>query len=59
MEAIQKQPRVVGGDAIAVRSVVAVCLSFDHRVLDGHRAGYFLGDVKKRLEAVGPDTGLD
>jgi 2-oxoisovalerate dehydrogenase E2 component (dihydrolipoyl transacylase) len=59
MEAITKQPRVVGEDGIAVRSVVAVCLSFDHRVLDGHQAGYFLRDVKKRLEAIGPDTGLD
>jgi len=59
MEAITKQPRVVGEDAIAVRSVVAACLSFDHRVLDGHQAGYFLQDVKKRLEAIGPDTGLD
>jgi 2-oxoisovalerate dehydrogenase E2 component (dihydrolipoyl transacylase) len=59
MEAITKRPRVVSEDAIAVRSVVAVCLSFDHRVLDGHQAGYFLRDVKKRLEAVGPDTGLD
>ena len=59
MEAITKQPRVVGDDAIAVRSVVACCLSFDHRVLDGHQAGYFLQDVKKRLEAIGPDTGLD
>jgi 2-oxoisovalerate dehydrogenase E2 component (dihydrolipoyl transacylase) len=59
MEAITKQPRIVGDDAIAVRSVVAVCLSFDHRVLDGHQAGYFLRDVKKRLEAFGPETGID
>jgi 2-oxoisovalerate dehydrogenase E2 component (dihydrolipoyl transacylase) len=59
MEAITKQPRVVGEDGIAVRSVVAACLSFDHRVMDGHQAGYFLQDVKKRLEAIGPDTGLD
>jgi len=59
MEAITKQPRVVGEDGIAVRSVVACCLSFDHRVLDGHQAGYFLQDVKKRLEAIDPDTGLD
>jgi 2-oxoisovalerate dehydrogenase E2 component (dihydrolipoyl transacylase) len=59
METITKQARVVREDAIAVRSVVAVCLSFDHRVLDGHQAGYFLRDVKKRLEAIGPDTGID
>jgi len=59
MEAITKQPRVVGGDAIAVRSVVAAGLSFDHRVMDGHLAGAFLQAVKKRLEAVGNATGLD
>lgn len=59
LEAIAKQPRVVGDNAIAVRSVVMLCLSFDHRVMDGHQAGYFLRDVKKRLEATGPDTGID
>jgi 2-oxoisovalerate dehydrogenase E2 component (dihydrolipoyl transacylase) len=59
LEAITKQPRVVGDNAIAVRSVVMLCLSFDHRVMDGHQAGYFLRDVKKRLEAAGPDTGID
>ncbi len=59
MEAITKQPRVVGDNAIAVRSVVMVCLSFDHRVMDGHQAGYFLRDVKKKLEGFGPDAGID
>jgi 2-oxoisovalerate dehydrogenase E2 component (dihydrolipoyl transacylase) len=59
LEAITKRPRVVGDNAIAVRSVVMLCLSFDHRVMDGHQAGYFLRDVKKRLEATGPDTGID
>lgn len=59
LEAIRKEPRVVGEDAIAVRSVVNLCLSFDHRILDGHQAGAFLRDVKKRMEAFGPDTGID
>jgi 2-oxoisovalerate dehydrogenase E2 component (dihydrolipoyl transacylase) len=59
LEAITKQPRVVADNAIAVRSVVMVCLSFDHRVMDGHQAGYFLRDVKKRLEAFGPESGID
>ncbi|HUF53245.1 MAG TPA: dihydrolipoamide acetyltransferase family protein [Dehalococcoidia bacterium] len=59
LEAIRKEPRVVGDDAIAVRSVVNLCLSFDHRILDGNQAGAFLGDVKSRLEAFGPETGLD
>jgi 2-oxoisovalerate dehydrogenase E2 component (dihydrolipoyl transacylase) len=59
LEAITRQPRVAGDDTIAVRSVVNLCLSFDHRILDGHLAGAFLGDVKRRLETFGPDTGLD
>jgi 2-oxoisovalerate dehydrogenase E2 component (dihydrolipoyl transacylase) len=59
LEAIRKQPRVVGDDAIAVRSIVNLCLSFDHRVLDGHQAGAFLGDVKQRLEAFHDATGLE
>lgn len=59
MEAITKRPTVIGDNAIAVRSIVATCLSFDHRVLDGHQAGAFLQAVKKRLEAISPDTGID
>jgi 2-oxoisovalerate dehydrogenase E2 component (dihydrolipoyl transacylase) len=59
LEAIQKRPVVVGGDAIAIRSVVNMCLSFDHRILDGHVAGAFLQDVKKSMEAFGPETGID
>jgi 2-oxoisovalerate dehydrogenase E2 component (dihydrolipoyl transacylase) len=59
MEAITKRPTVVGDNAIAVRSIVATCLSFDHRILDGHQAGAFLQAVKKRLEAFSPETGID
>jgi len=59
MEAITKRPTVVSDNAIAVRSIVATCLSFDHRILDGHQAGAFLQAVKKRLEAISPDTGID
>jgi 2-oxoisovalerate dehydrogenase E2 component (dihydrolipoyl transacylase) len=58
-EAITKRPTVVADNAIAVRSIVATCLSFDHRILDGHQAGAFLQAVKKRLEAFTPETGLD
>jgi 2-oxoisovalerate dehydrogenase E2 component (dihydrolipoyl transacylase) len=53
MEAVVKRPVVVG-DAIAIRSMMNVCLSLDHRVLDGTSANAFLGDLKKRLEAMGP-----
>jgi 2-oxoisovalerate dehydrogenase E2 component (dihydrolipoyl transacylase) len=59
MEAITKRPTVVADNAIGVRSIVATCLSFDHRILDGHQAGAFLQAVKKRLEALNPETGLD
>jgi len=59
MESITKRPVVVADNAIAVRSIVATCLSFDHRVLDGHQAGAFLQAVKKRLEAISPETGID
>jgi 2-oxoisovalerate dehydrogenase E2 component (dihydrolipoyl transacylase) len=56
-EAIVKRPVVVG-DAIAIRSMMNVCLSFDHRILDGASASAFLNDVKQRLEAIGPGTGI-
>jgi len=59
LEAITKKPTVVGDDAIAVRSVVNLCLSFDHRILDGHQAGAFLKDVKERMESFTPESGLD
>jgi 2-oxoisovalerate dehydrogenase E2 component (dihydrolipoyl transacylase) len=58
-EMITKRPAVVGDDAIAVRSMVNICLAFDHRVLDGHQAGAFLQGVKRRMEAYGPETGID
>ena len=59
MEAITKRPMVVAENAIAVRSIVATCLSFDHRILDGHQAGAFLQAIKKRLESINPGTGID
>ncbi len=58
MEAITKRPVVVD-DAIAIRSMMNLCLSFDHRILDGAIAGGFLQSVKQRLEEVGPDTPID
>ena len=48
-EAIVKRPVVIN-DAIAVRHMMNMCLSFDHRIIDGMMAGQFLGTVKKRLE---------
>jgi len=58
MEAVVKRPVVVEGDAIAVRSMMNVCLSLDHRVIDGAVASAFLVDLKKRLQSMGPDGAL-
>ncbi|MBN2909797.1 2-oxo acid dehydrogenase subunit E2 [Polycladomyces sp. WAk] len=57
MEAIVKKP-VIFNDMIAVRDRVNLCLSLDHRILDGLMAGRFLQAVKQRLEAYGPDTQI-
>ena len=55
-EAIVKRPVVVmkpeGGEEIAVRSMMNMCLSFDHRIIDGAEALAFMNDVKGRLESM-------
>ena len=56
-EAIVKRP-VVLDDAIAIRSMMNLEVSFDHRVLDGGAALRFLGAVKGRLETYGPESGI-
>ncbi|MDQ0188416.1 2-oxo acid dehydrogenase subunit E2 [Alicyclobacillus cycloheptanicus] len=56
-ESIVKRPVVVD-DAIAIRSMVNLCLSIDHRLLDGWVAGQFLKAVKARLASFGPETVL-
>ncbi len=48
--AIQKRPMVID-DAIAVRSMVYLTLSYDHRVVDGAIAHQFMSKVKAFLEA--------
>ncbi len=48
--AIQKRPMVVD-DAIAIRSMVYLTLSYDHRVVDGAIAHQFVGKVKAYLES--------
>jgi len=50
---VVKKPVVVsdnGLDAIAVRSVVYLALSYDHRIVDGADAARFLVAIKDRLE---------
>jgi 2-oxoisovalerate dehydrogenase E2 component (dihydrolipoyl transacylase) len=58
MEAVVKRPVVVDNDAIAIRSIMNVCLSLDHRVVDGAIASAFLVDLKKRFQAMGPGDTL-
>jgi len=53
MEAVVKRPWVVN-DAIAIRSIMNLCLCIDHRVLDGAAASRFLGSVKGQLETFQP-----
>jgi 2-oxoglutarate dehydrogenase E2 component (dihydrolipoamide succinyltransferase) len=46
---IEKRP-VIRDDAIAIRSMVYVVLSFDHRVIDGAVGDQFMGRIKATLE---------
>jgi 2-oxoisovalerate dehydrogenase E2 component (dihydrolipoyl transacylase) len=48
-ESILRRPVVVG-DGIAIRHIMNMCLSFDHRIVDGMMAGQFLNSVKKQLD---------
>jgi len=52
---VTKRPAVVtdadGNESIAIRSLVYLALSYDHRTIDGADASRFLTDVKARLEA--------
>jgi 2-oxoglutarate dehydrogenase E2 component (dihydrolipoamide succinyltransferase) len=60
LDAIQKRPVVVHDDAIAVRHMVFVSMSWDHRVIDGEVATRFLARVKQILETwdFAEDLGL-
>lgn len=56
-EAVVKRPVVIG-DAIGIRSMMNICLTFDHRIMDGAEASAFMNSVKRRLEAVSHETGI-
>ncbi len=56
-ESIVKKPVVIQ-DMIAVRSMVNLCLSLDHRILDGVICGRFLQRVKENLEGYNSETKL-
>ena len=59
MEAIVRRPVVVNEDAIAVRSMMNLCLSFDHRVMDGQQAAGFLQAIKQKIESTAPGRPLE
>jgi 2-oxoglutarate dehydrogenase E2 component (dihydrolipoamide succinyltransferase) len=48
--AVEKVPVVVEGDAIAIRSVAHLALTFDHRLIDGALADQFCQRAKQVLE---------
>ena len=50
VESIVKRPVIMAGGMIAARDMVNLCLSLDHRVLDGLVCGRFLARVKEILE---------
>ena len=54
VEAMVKRPVVVtgddGGDVIAIRPMMNLCLSYDHRLVDGAYAAQFMRDLKENLQ---------
>ena len=54
LEAVIKRPVVVtdaeGNDSVAIRPMTYLCMSWDHRVLDGALAAQFLGTLKRLIE---------
>ncbi|MBT2574518.1 2-oxo acid dehydrogenase subunit E2 [Bacillus sp. ISL-51] len=58
VESIVKRPVVMNNGMIAVRDMVNLCLSLDHRVLDGLICGRFLGRVKQILENIDEKTSI-
>ena len=55
-EAVVKRPVVGSRDTIEVRSMMNLCMAFDHRVCDGAEAARFLTAIKNRLEAISTDS---
>ncbi len=59
---VVRRPVVVvdpdGGETIAIRSMVYLALSYDHRLVDGADAARFLASVKERLEEGSFDADL-
>ncbi len=56
--AIVKRPVVIEGDAITIRSMMYLSLSYDHRIIDGALGGQFLQRVVHYLENFDPKTTI-
>ena len=54
-EAVRHELRPAADGGLAPRSVMNLCLGFDHRALDGAQAGRFMQAVRSRLEAYRAD----
>ncbi len=57
-ESVIRRPIVIesnGNEEIQIRSIMNLCLSFDHRIIDGLEAAYFLQSIKKNLESFDKD----
>lgn len=54
MDGVVRRPVVID-DAIAIRDMMYMSISFDHRIIDGLTAAQFMGAIKRRLETWGPD----
>ncbi|MBA4535748.1 2-oxo acid dehydrogenase subunit E2 [Bacillus aquiflavi] len=56
VESIVKRPVVMNNGMIAVRDIVNLCMSLDHRVLDGLICGQFLKRVKEIIENISSEN---
>jgi pyruvate dehydrogenase E2 component (dihydrolipoamide acetyltransferase) len=59
LDAVEKRPVVID-DALAIRPMVYISMSWDHRIIDGATAAKFLARIKQNLETwdFGPEVGL-
>lgn len=57
VESIVKKPVILQGSMFAARDIVNLCLSLDHRILDGLICGKFLNRVKEILEHTNKSSG--
>ena len=55
VESIVKKPVVIN-DMIAIRNMVNLCISIDHRILDGLQTGQFMNHIKNRIEQYSIDN---